>query len=354
MPKYKLIQINTTDEIKSYREAILGLWKRNLPKLSKDCFDWVYKDNPYGAAKTILAQCVTTGEYVGCAGVYPRMFSLGGKPVRAGVLINFAVDQEHRVFGPAMMMQKEILNAYLSKNFDFILGYPNKGSEGVFRRLGYSFIGEGDYWLKILDWSEKIDNVLRVKIAAVVLGACFDWLCKLFEKFQRIRISSQYTTKNLSELPQDIDALWTRSRKYHFAIGIRNEKYLRWRYQGTENVIFNFFSLYNKGNELCAYIVYQQDTGRITILDIFSDDPVKSRYVLALFVDEMRRLKNKLIVMVYVGENSLKQILKQQCFMRRRDKRALLVSLGNAFTDREKTNLSLLRSWHMSDGELDL
>ncbi len=354
MPKYKLIQINTAEEIRAYKEVILGLWERNLPKLSKDCFNWIYQDNPLGLAKTVLAQCVATGEYVGCAGVYPRMFSLGDKFMKAGVLINFAVDKKHRVFGPAIMIQKEILNAYLSKGFDLILGYPNKSSEGVFRRLGYFFIGEGDYWSKILDWSGKIKSVVRVKIVAVVLGACLDWVCGLFEMFYRIRINSRYTVKILSELPQDIDSLWARSQKNHSVIGIRNKEYLQWRYRGVKDVSFKFFSLYNKGKELCAYIVYLQEAGTVTILDLFAEDVVKSKYAVVLFVDRMRQLKNKSITMAYVGDDSLKRVLKQLGFLRRRDKRALLVSLGNVFTGQEKTSLFLLRNWHMSDGELDL
>lgn len=354
MPKYKLIQINTTEDIQFYKEIILGIWERNLPKLSKDCFDWVYKNSPYGPAKTVLAQCVATGEYVGCAGIYPKILNVGGKQIKAGVLINFAVDQKHRVFGPAMLIQKEILNAYLSKDFDLILGYPNKSSEGVFRRLGYSFIGEGDYWSKVLEWRSKIRSVIKVKIAVDVLGTGLNFFCRLFEIFNKIKIGSRDTVRILSELPQNFDSLRAISQKNHYVIGITNTEYLRWRYQGAKNASFKFFSLYNKEKELCAYIVYIQEAGTVTIFDLFAVDFEKSKYILALFVDRMRQFKNKSITMVYVGDGSIKRVLKQLGFLRRKDKRSLLVSCGNVFTEQEKANLLLLRNWHMSDGELDL
>ncbi len=354
MPKYKLIQINTADEIQSYKEVILGLWERNLPKLSKDCFNWIYQDNPLGPAKTILAQCVENGEYVGCAAVYPRRLFIRGEKTRAGILINFAIDKKHRVFGPALMIQKEILSTYLNKEFDLIMGYPNKNSDGILKRIGYVLVGDGTYWTKILNWKTKLIRFVKLEIIAAILGAILDCFYRVREIFYARSIKPLFATKIISDLSKDFDLLWEKARKNYTVIGSRDADYLQWRYRGFMNDSYQFFCLYDKQERFCAYVAYKAALGVVNIYDFFAEDVLKTKHILALFILEMRKLKFKSIIMVYIGNAKFGRAFKELSFIRKNSTRAMLIMLGNNLSEQQKSNLLVPQNWHISDGGLDL
>lgn len=352
--RYILIQVDCDKEIDYYKNVILALWRENLPGLPDDRFKWIYKDNPYGPAKTILAQKVDTQEYVGCATVYPRLLYVDGKELRAGIVVDFAVNKEHRVFGPAVIMQRKIIDAYLSKEFDVIYGYPNSKSIGVIKRVGYSLLGDVEYWTKILDWAPKLTRVLKIRLLASLAGFFLDIISILIETFYKIKLHSNYYTKVLSKPTQEFNILWEKAKDNYSVIGEKSLDYLQWRYSAAGSGKYNFFCVYNRKNALCAYLVYQKNDDVAIICDLFLDDIGNIRQIMVLFTGLMRKLKYKSIVMMYLGNVIYSRIFKEVLFVNKRDKRPVLIFLGNNLTEQEKSTLLKSSKWYLLDGELDL
>ena len=352
--RYRLIQVDCDKEIDYYKNVILALWRENLPGLSDDRFKWIYKHNPYGPAKTILAQKVDTQEYVGCATVYPRLLYVDGKELRAGIVVDFAVNKEHRVFGPAVMMQRKIIDAYLSKEFDVIYGYPNSKSIGVIKRVGYSLLGDVEYWTKILDWAPKLMKVFKIRLLAVLGGFFLDIISILIEIFHKIKSHSNCYTKVLTKPTQAFNILWEKAKDNYSVIGEKSLDYLQWRYSTAESKVHKFFCVYNKKDALCAYLVYEKKDDVAIICDLFAEDIGNIRQIMVLFTGLMRKLKYKSIVMMYLGDASYSRIFKEVFFVNKRDKRSMLIFLGNNLTEQEKSALLKSNKWFLLDGELDL
>jgi len=354
MPKYRLVRIETPEDIVKHKEAILSLWKRSLPKLSEDCFDWVYKDNPEGPAKTVLAQCIDSNEFVGCAAVYPRAVFVQGRQKKAGILINFGIDAQHRVFGPALLLQKEILTAYLSKEYDFIFGYPNQHAEGIFKRAGYLLVGKGDYWTKVLDWSSKTGKVLKVKFLSVLVGRLLECIYSLPGWFYTTSLKDFYEVKIISEPGKDFNQLWETAGKSYGVIGTRDHIYLKWRYQSNAYASCKFFCVYDQSQHMLGYVAYKQNARVINIDDFFAADTVVAKVVFALFVRHMRQTGSSAVIMVHMGDKKFRDCLKGQCVIRKQNARPALIVFGSGLTDQEKSCLLDKNNWHIFDGELDL
>jgi hypothetical protein len=104
MNKYTIIEANANEN----KDDILPILKRNLNIASMQRYDWNYKNCPYGNARCWLAKCENS--YVGSAAIFPRKIIIKGEPMYAGIAGDFAVDKNHRAYGPALKLQKEILS----------------------------------------------------------------------------------------------------------------------------------------------------------------------------------------------------------------------------------------------------
>src|SRR5215470_4761993 len=96
-----------------HKEGLLRLWREALhdPAIARVAdarWPWYYDENPAGRPATWLG-VVDGGEIVGCGSIYPRVVYVGGEPVTAGVLSDFAVAKAHRIAGCAIAVQRAVV-----------------------------------------------------------------------------------------------------------------------------------------------------------------------------------------------------------------------------------------------------
>src|SRR5437867_1951156 len=87
-----------------HREDLFRLWRRNFKgPWMDDCAvrraAWLYRENPFGPTRTWLAVETWRDQAVGCGSLMPLHRCIGGRVVKVGVPIDFAVDQVHRTVG---------------------------------------------------------------------------------------------------------------------------------------------------------------------------------------------------------------------------------------------------------------
>jgi GNAT superfamily N-acetyltransferase len=138
------------------RSAVLDLGKRNLPGFSPERFTTYYERHPYGPPLFQLA-LTPAGEPVGMAALFPAPVWIDGVVVDAAVAGDFSVDARHRAFGPALLLQRRLLERADDRGFQLAFGIPNSAAEPLLRRVGYRRVGAMDTFVKLL----RIGSVVR-------------------------------------------------------------------------------------------------------------------------------------------------------------------------------------------------
>ena len=106
-------------------------------------YDWFYVRNPAGAGTQFLLRQGSDGPWVGALGVGRREFWCGPRRVTAGVLVDFIIAPAHRVFYPALLLQRTARQHELGP-CTVILAHPNQNSAGVILRAGPTAKGTGE------------------------------------------------------------------------------------------------------------------------------------------------------------------------------------------------------------------
>ena len=144
--------------------------------------NWLYKDCPYGSVCTFLVKHDETNTVIGCGSFLPRAVYIDGRLVLAAMAMDFAVNKEHRVAGPALLIQRSIVNELYKRGCEFIFAYPNDHAITIFKRVGYNIVGNTSFWVKPLMVEYKLLNSLKNKFLSRVLGFVPDLILDYFDR----------------------------------------------------------------------------------------------------------------------------------------------------------------------------
>jgi hypothetical protein len=326
MKTYSIIE---ADDIFKYKGLILELWKRILTYNSTERFGWLYEQNPLGMASTWLAKDNDTQEIVGFGSVYPWDFFIGGKDVRVGVAVDFGVDEKHRIFGPALPIQRALVSSLSKKGFVVGFVYPNEPSGGVFKRAGYKLIGSANDWVKILKYKYKVSGFIKIPLLAEILAVVVERGLSLIESRYRLKNTDNFVTEVLSRCDARFDSLWEAEKFKYCIVPHHTASYLNWRYTDCKTALYHYFCLFDKEKKyLKGFIIYTIKDKEAIIKDIF---PVHSKFLLYMlkeFSDRMRKEGIYSIVMSYFGNDAFKRSIKKLIFFAQNSKRDYLIFLN--------------------------
>lgn len=125
-------------DLESEKKELFDVLKRNLGELEHARrFDWLYRANPAGAARTWFVCEEDTQRVVGVASLFSRVMRVNGKEILCGQVGDFAIDAGHRSLGPAMMLQRATFEPVNQGQLAFCYDCPPHASGmSTFRRLG--------------------------------------------------------------------------------------------------------------------------------------------------------------------------------------------------------------------------
>jgi len=159
-------------DLVSDRSLIVDCLRRYLTaEADAPRFDWLYRDNPHGAARAWIAMDEARGVTVGVASAFPRRAVVDGKNATGWVLGDFCVHDEYRTLGPALQLQRTCLEAVDHGSAAFCYDFPSRSMMAVYRRLRVSPVGHVVRFARVLRWSARLRQSIRVPIAGHVLGS---------------------------------------------------------------------------------------------------------------------------------------------------------------------------------------
>ena len=157
-------------EASAVEADLVTLWKANLNMGGdpRDKYRWFYLDNPLGPADAFLVHSVgPRGPTWSARAAWANATLLErGRPLRAGLLADFALDERHRTVMPGLMLQRA-LAAHARGRFDLTYAFPNSAAVGILSRVGYRLLGRTGRYVKPL----RLDVPGRARPALARHGA---------------------------------------------------------------------------------------------------------------------------------------------------------------------------------------
>lgn len=248
----------------------ISLWERNLSmpvETAKDRYHWFYEANPYRKGRLWLLKLKGSQEAVGVGGVGYRSFSIRGKSLTGVVGVDFAVEKEHRALGPALKLQRTIMES-TEIQADFRYSFPTKQAEVVLRHFGYQKIGDLTRLVKILRSSEYLQRVVRPRFLAKAVSIPVDFFSRLPSMKSRSTSGYEFYYGNVEDSYSLFDDLWERFERGNLLLGERTSKFLDWRYFKHPIIDYRTFGLKAYDGTLKSLIVYYLRGKRFQIVDL--------------------------------------------------------------------------------------
>jgi len=349
MNSYKIIKA----DIQKNKEIIKNLLKKNVKDASTKRYEWNYEKSEYGNAQCWLVKSNNSESFIGSAALFPRRIYLDSEPIYVAIAGDFAINKEHRAFGPALRLQKEIQKSIKKNKFKFIYGTPNKLSRKLFFRIGYQEIGKYKRYVKILKTEyvpkEYLPKSLRFKIPSKII----DLIIKIISYENRYKKKSEYYIENLKYFDKRFDSFWKKVLNQYNIIGERTSNFLNWRYIKSPSQNYKIFCISNKKKEISGYIVYYFNDNICHIVDILyekSEDILKT--LLAEFIINVKTKNIGSIVVRYLGDSFLEDKLKKFNFFENKKEDANVMIYGDFLSS--KSDLLNGNNWHFLTGDSDV
>ena len=343
----------------AHRGALARLWTEmsdeRIASVVGDRMRWLYEQAPDGPTTTVLAVHEESGEVVGCGSFLQRPTWVDGHRVRAGVLCDFAVTRAHRVAGAALAIQRGLVDAARTSGVALLYGYPNDQSILVFKRIGYSVVGETTTWVKPLHSGYKLRDALRWKWAAPVAAAPVDVGLWALDRVRSARSPLEVRGEVVPRPDGRADALWERARGAYGVIGEQSSAYLDWRYRRFTTGENRMFGVSRGAPErLEGLAVYSVEHGKAFLRDLLAAPLEAAAEALLLALsDHLRGAGVDSISLTYIGSPAFGERLRRLGFVLRGEKRALVLH-PDAVPEPLRARAFDPASWFMLDGELDI
>jgi GNAT superfamily N-acetyltransferase len=324
-----------SSRVDKHRESLLKLWKENfdnprMADVADERFDWLYRENPFGSTRTWLAVDNTSNDVIGCASVFPSNRYVGGRMVRTGVTVDFAVDREYRTAGVALALQRALTSESRRAGFACLIGKPNRKASAIFDRVGYQPIGDAQDWVKCIGCGVEVPDR---------------------------RAWSFYSDTIVNAADERFDRLWSAGRCHYQIVGEKTAGFLNWRYSSFKEQSYRFYCLLHGDDcRLVGYLCFSAAEKTVFVGDVFLEEPdpaIVDRLLLGLAAVASRE-GHAWIGLSYLGARWFEDCLERLGFTHGRHRRKLLGYVHPDATAGLRDEIFDQDKWFIFAGEMDL
>jgi hypothetical protein len=262
---YEIIKSDTLKD----QQIILDFWNNNHKKILDEKFSWMYCSNPDGLASTWLVKHSESSNIVGMMSSFPRRFRYKDITFKGGIQGDFLIHRKHRSLGPALMLLKATVESLENSDYDFLLAFPNKKAEPVFKRAGYSCLGVTKKYSRLFDISRLLaDKTPMPNILLKLASPISNQLIKLIYPDTWFFNLGRFETMITDTLDFDIQHLSCLYHQSCFATDKTND-YLKWKYENDPDDDNKFFYIRDASQRVVGCIVFcGEDSNYVHVREI--------------------------------------------------------------------------------------
>ena len=231
-----------------------------------------------------------SGSVVGTTGIHTCRMVIDGHSHRAGHAVNLAIDPKHRTAGPAIQLQRAVLDFARRSGQSLMCGVTAR-AVAVQKRAGYHPVGSLEQWTKVLHTEHKLQQFLKLRAFAKCATLGLDFALWGLSLEARRRRPSGWQVEFPERFDDRFDRLWNRAAS-QFAIATeRSSKFLDWRFRDCCDDQFQTLCLCDANRELAGYAVYRRQGLTVELSDLLCARPEHLEILLVETLRHMRSLR---------------------------------------------------------------
>lgn len=334
-------------EWKDHGDVAGDILRRSFPCSPTARYAWLHEHNPAGTGALWLARAAD-GRPVGTAAIHARRITVDGRSYRAGQASDFAVEPAARVFGPAVSLQRAVVAACESGEFDFLYGFPNHAAKPVFERIGYH-LGRPRRLARPLRSRHYLQRSGVVAALARLLATPLDLAIRAVCCETGRSMPRGTRLESLEVFDGTFDAFWDRVRHQHAVIADRDSDFMNWRYTRWPARRYELAAL-RRGSEIVATIVWYRIDDVVHVADLLAPDRESFDGLLIAFLRAQRRAGADVISLTLLGNAPFAARLAKYGFFGRAVEGAMMVYVPSASPLRGR--LEDLDRWGLYEGDV--
>jgi len=324
-------------ELIAFRNA-----NREIPR-DRAYFDWRYLGRPC-AATPIVVWAELGSEPVGALTICPHDFHVLEAERIVGVMGDISVRRESRGLGIAAAMFNFLPQIDAVRDLHGCLVLPNEGAAAPLSRSGWKEAHRIERFAKVLDFQPRLARLMPRRWAGI-LAAPLNVLARALSHETAHR-ATRLRAAIVSQVDDRFDELWRRADKQGRIIGLRNARYLRWRYQQHPMTTYHKLAM-TEGETLSGYAIYRVAEGTCFVEDIFCIDASHAVAVVSLLLMHLREQGSVSTVSLGINRSAMDRPWRPLGFSRRRDFQRTMISGGAGWGGTSA-------AWHLTSGDKDV
>jgi hypothetical protein len=333
------------------------LLSKYFPLYSASRMNWFYidqKNKPY----TCLAFDKKEKRLVGSGSIYKKKFLFNKNQKCIGQAVDFAIDEELRVFGPAVQIQRCLIQEVeRGGEVDVLLATPGKHAHGVFRRVGYQSLGNVLQLRKVIKVAPyMVNRFVSNKHVSNILSRMLDRCLLTYQSLMLKVVTRGIWLDHKDRFDEKFDKLWNKCKSNNLIIGDRSSNLLNWRNSRCTGINYKIITFIRHGeDDLVGYIVYTIEESCAKIMDLLVDKANKNlKQIMPLFIKKMREQGLSTISMNMLECNPLLALLEKEDFKINTTDLSVLIYSSQGLTNSETDFLHNPCNWYLLDNDLDL
>lgn len=333
-------------------DALIEFRNQNRPTArDRAYFDWRFLARPC-RLKPVTVWAVVKDRRVGALTVFPHDYYVLDAEYPVGVLGDISVLPEYRGKGIAGQLFRFLPQIGALRPLLGCLVLPNEDAARALIRADWVEIQRVGRLLHFLDVSPRVRGVVRNERLAGILARPLNWAIRAAWSWRPAGAGGRFRGTVVADLDERFDELWRRVDKRGRIVGLRDRRYLNWRFLLHPAEKYQVFAL-TESERLCGYIMYRQADGTCYVEDTFClDDETCSGSLLTQFVRHVRDAGSIATIAARVNQSFLRLPWRRAGFVRRPDYQGALVPRQLEESIRKKGGGAA--AWHLTGGDKDV
>ena len=244
------------EKIVELLEDVFRGWPKQDIHCSKvDYWKWKHLENP--VAESIMLVTEIVDQVVGANHSQPMKVKLGDDELQCVLATDLVVHRDHRRKGIRTMQREKKMERLIPQGVSYsyhMTGNPiliESGENAQLPQIPHPIAP----YVQIKDIDHHLENMPVDDAWLKKLGyRTLETLNKIENQLIKIPKNDEITIERIDRLEPDFDVFWEQvSKKFDF-IGVRNSKYLNWRYGDLRAGNYTMY-LAKKNEEILGYIV---------------------------------------------------------------------------------------------------
>jgi len=315
-------------------------------------FDWRYLGRPNEQKPIIVWAEAEQGVKIGALSLIPHHYLINNKVAHVGVLGDISVAKEWRGKGIAQQMFKYLSEAESARKLSACLVLPNEAAARPLMKANWRTISTMTRYVKLIDVEKRLRKPLKASWLSRPVSFVLNFALKAMS-FETYKGNGHgYKGAVIDGFDHRFDALWDNAKKEGMIIGLRNKRYLTWRYANHPLVHHQIFTL-THNSQLCGYVIYHCHGDSCHIDDIFplNDKSKQPQYLLSSFLRYMKTTNVADIALTMSGNGFVDFKLLKYGFIKRSSDWKVLVNVA----DNAKKDMLLNDGrWFLTAGDKDV